>query len=226
MQISQNFHSAFRDREEAGKLLANKLIKYYDSNAIILALPRGGVVVGYELVKKLHLPLEVMVARKLGAPHNPELGIGAIAEGGIVVKDEKIMEWLNLTKSELDSIITSEKKELERRVTLYREGRPFPSVEKKIVILVDDGLATGVTAQAAIRSIMQHHPYKLVFAVPVCDFATAKALNTQVDSLTCMASVDSLGAISMYYQDFKQVTDNQVLTILHNVRDSTLIDGN
>lgn len=218
MQISQNFHSAFQDREEAGKLLANRLIEYYDSNAIILALPRGGVIVGYELVKKLQLPMEIVVAGKLSAPHNPELGIGAIAEGDIVVKDEKIMEWLNLTKGELDSIIASEKKELDRRVALYREGGPFPSVEKKIVILVDDGLATGVTAQAAIRSIMQHHPYKLVFAVPVCDFSTAKALSTQVDSLTCMASIDSLGAISMYYQNFKQVTDNQVLTILHNAR--------
>ncbi len=218
MQISQNFHAAFRDREEAGNLLANKLIKYHDSDAIIVALPRGGVVVGYEIVKKLQLPMEVIVARKLGAPHNPELGIGAIAEGDVIVIDEKIVEWLNLSQREIESIIAPEKKELERRVNLYREGRPFPDIEKKIVILVDDGLATGVTAQAAIRSIMVHHPYKLVFAVPVCDLTTAKVLNTQVDALTCMASVDSLGAISMYYQNFKQVTDNHVLTILHSVR--------
>jgi putative phosphoribosyl transferase len=158
----------FRDRREAGRLLAERLAGYRDQNLIVLALPRGGVVVGYEVARALGAPLDVVVARKLGAPWQPELAVGAIAPRGVRVLNEDVLAWLDISEDEVEQIASLEASEMERRMHLFRGDRPEPMLKGKTVILVDDGIATGMTIRAAIEYIGQHEPGHLVLAVPVC----------------------------------------------------------
>ncbi|HZO88858.1 MAG TPA: phosphoribosyltransferase [Chthonomonadaceae bacterium] len=204
----------FQDRHDAGKQLATHLMQYREQNPIVLALPRGGVVVGYEVAQALNAPLDVIVARKLGAPGHEELGIGAIAPGGVLVRDDLAIRYLGVTEEQLQRTITRETAEMERRIRSYRGDRPFPDLHGKTVILVDDGLATGVTARAAIRSIRQQNPQRIVLAVPVCAAETAQALRGEADEVICASTPINFRAVGLWYEDFEQVTDDEVITLL------------
>jgi len=208
----------FQDRNDAGRRLAAQLTRYRDENLVVLALPRGGVVVGFEIARALHAPLDVLVARKLGAPGHEEFGIGAIAPGGVRVLDREAMHWLGISDTQLDAITARETVELERRRRLYRGDRPPLDLRAKTVILVDDGLATGVTARAAVESIRQQQPQFLVLAVPVCASETAAALRSQVDDLVCAAIPPNFRAVGLWYEDFAQVSDEEVIDLLERAR--------
>ncbi|MEX2007455.1 MAG: phosphoribosyltransferase family protein [Candidatus Levyibacteriota bacterium] len=216
----------FEDRRAAGVQLAKDLRGYKD-NAIVLALPRGGVEVGAEVAKALSVPFDVIIARKLGAPHNPELGIGAVSEGDSEVLSHPIISSLGITKKEIQLVRRKEAAEMERRINLYRDGRGLPELSGKTVILVDDGLATGVTAQAAILAIKKLRPRKIIFAAPVCALDSAKKIKSEVDSLICTVIPHDLTAISLYYKNFPQVEDQEVIKILdeHKVGIFTIKNG-
>src|SRR6266568_2209480 len=207
----------FEDRIEAGKMLSEKLKKYEKENPLVVALPRGGVAVGFPIAKALHAPLEVEVVRKLGAPQNLEFGIGAVAEDGVVYLGKDMLEYFQISQSTLRLIQDREMLELERRKQLYRDGKPLPLLTNRTVILVDDGLATGVTARAAILSIKKHHPKKIIFAVPVCSKEIVVALRLMVDSIICLELPEKLDAIGRYYRDFAQVSDEEVLALLRRI---------
>jgi putative phosphoribosyl transferase len=181
---------------------------------MVLALPRGGVVVAFEIARALHAPLDVLVARKLGAPGHEELGIGAIAPGGVRVLDEQAVRWLGITEEQLQRIVARETEEMNRRLRLYRGNRPLPNVRGKTVILVDDGLATGATAQAAIASLRQQQPRRLVLAVPVCASETAERLRPEVDNLICVSIPPLFRAVGLWYRNYEQTTDQEVTDLL------------
>lgn len=217
----------FLNRTQAGQLLAEKLEELHaqgmltslDSHDVmVLALPRGGVPVGVEISKQLKIPIDVFVVRKIGAPGNSELGIGAVAEGGVIVINSGFMDDLGLTNEDLREEIDAETAELERRVALYRGNRHNLQIENKTVILVDDGLATGVSALAAIRALRLAKPKQLILAAPVCAADTADNLRQQVDGLVCLHTPEYFAAVGQWYEQFDQVTDQEVLTALSDAR--------
>jgi len=208
----------FHDRAEAGRRLAERLQELRAENPIVLALPRGGVPVGYEVARALGAPLDVMIARKLGAPDQPELGVGAIAPGGVRVLNEEAVRALGLSDAKIDAIAAKEEQEMARRLRRFRGDRPPPEIRGRTVILVDDGLATGVTARAAIRAIRKEGPRRIIFAVPVCASETADALAKEVDDLVCLEAPPSFGAVGLWYQNFEQTSDAEVLTLLERAR--------
>lgn len=203
----------YKNRQEAGKILADLLLKYkYKKDAVILAIPRGGVEIAYFISKKLLIPMNVLVTRKIGAPHNKEFGLGAISENNSFYFDVKSLKLLNLKKKDLINEIKKEKKELKRRKILYRK-KPL-NIKGKTVILVDDGLATGVTAQAAIKAAKSFKPKKIVFAVPVSSVEAGKKISQKINEFICPIVEKNLGSIAVYYDNFDQVTDEKVITIL------------
>ncbi len=204
----------FHDRTDAGRRLAQRLTAYRGPDTVVLALPRGGVEVGYEVARELGAPLDVIVARKLGAPGQRELGIGAIAPGGVRVLDEETIALLRISPQELDAVAADEAVELARRERLFREGRPALDLAGRTVILVDDGLATGVTARAAVRAIRTRQPHRIVLAVPVCAPETAAALRGEVDDLICVESPPDFMAVGRWYEDFDQTSDHEVIDLL------------
>jgi putative phosphoribosyl transferase len=204
----------FHDRRQAGRLLAQRVAAAGLERPLVLALPRGGVPVGYEVAQALAAPLEVFVARKLGAPHRPELGVGAIAEGGRGVIDEHTVASLRVSSDELDQIIASERRELARRVRRYRGERALPDLTGRELVLVDDGLATGVTARAAIQALEQHAPGRLVLAVPVCARQTTERLMRAGTEVVAVLQPDNLLAVGAWYDDFGQTTDDEVIELL------------
>ncbi len=204
----------FQDRSDAGRLLVKKLSVFRNSSAIVLALPRGGVVIGYQIAKSLKLPLSVIVSRKIGSPNNPEFGIGAVSENDSVVLDQDSIKSVKVSRAELNALIEKEKKEVEHRIELFRKGEPLLSMKGKTVIIVDDGLATGVTAKAAIGSVEKLHPQKVVFAAPVCAADSVVELQPRLDQVICLYAPVTMGAIGAYYRDFSQTTDREVLSLL------------
>jgi putative phosphoribosyl transferase len=204
----------FRDREEAGRLLAERLREYAGEAPVVLALPRGGVAVGYEIARALDVPLDVMMVRKLGVPWHPELGMGALAEGGAVYLNRDVLAEAELEQEELRTVIAEETHELERRVQRYRGGRPLPELKGRTVILVDDGLATGGTARAAVRALRGFGAGRIILAVPVAASQTAEQLREEVDALVCVQEPSNLWAIGAWYEDFHQMTDEEVLILL------------
>lgn len=205
----------FQNRTTAGQQLAKLLHSYVDKvDVIVLALPRGGVPVAFEVAQYLQAPLSVVVSRKVGVPSNPEFGLGAVAESEVVYLEPELQAMMGVSQAQLEPIIQAEQQELRRRVNLYRSGRELPELANKQVILVDDGIATGVTVMAAIQTINQLNPAKLVVASPVCAQDTAERLTDQVDELVCIHTPPSLGAIGAYYHQFEQTTDEQVLALL------------
>ncbi|QQG43182.1 MAG: phosphoribosyltransferase [Candidatus Daviesbacteria bacterium] len=208
----------FTDRSEAGKRLAVKLKPYRNKNPIILALPRGGVPVGFEVAKILHAPLEVVVARKIGAPSNAELGIGAISEEGVKVLDEDTIALLGLSEDEIKDVVEREERELKRRIDFYRQGKPLPNFTGKTAILVDDGLATGVTAKAATLAVKKLNPRKIIFATPVCAKDSTAKLSTQIDSVICIFKPFEFRAVGPWYKEFKQVSDEEVVDKLKKAK--------
>jgi putative phosphoribosyl transferase len=215
-----NFREApFRDRKDAGRRLAKRLERYREESPIVLALPRGGVPVAYEISRALHAPLDVFLSRKLGAPGREEFGIGAVAQGGVRLLNERAVEALEIPKEYIERAAKEETEEIERRLRLLRgEGRPDPEVEGRTVILVDDGIATGVTVRAAIEALRQLHPRRLVLAVPVCAEQTTETLRSEVDELICLEAPSNLMAISLWYRNFEQTSDEEVIELLEHAR--------
>lgn len=181
---------------------------------LVLALPRGGVPVAVEVATRIGAELDVVVARKVGAPSRPELGIGAIAEGGIQVVDDEMLSQLGVSRARYDQVETAERDELERRVRRYRGDRQLPDLTQHDVILVDDGLATGVTAEAALRHLRQLSPRRLLLAVPVCAAPTVARVSSLADGVVCVMTPHDLGAVGSWYDDFSQTTDEEVESLL------------
>ncbi len=208
----------FNDRRDAGRQLGQALLEYRDEQPIVLGLPRGGVVVAYEVARILGAPLDVVVARKIGAPGQPELGIGAIAPENTLVIDPYTVRVLGLTEEDIRQLAEREQRELERRIHLYRGDQPMPDVTGRTVIVVDDGLATGVTARAAIRSLRKRNPKKIILAVPVCAPDTAEALRKEADEVICLTAPPDFRAVGLWYRDFSQTTDEEVIELLKKAR--------
>lgn len=203
----------FNDRYDAGRRLAQKLLDFKGSDTLVLALPRGGVPVGYEVARALGAQLDIIVARKLGAPGQPELGIGAIAPEVRVI-NESLVRQLGIEEHDIDRIVGHETAEMHRRLRLYRGNRPAVDIAGKTVILVDDGLATGVTAQAAARAVQAERPARLILAVPVCSPEAAMRLADEVDDIVCLLQPEDFGAVGQWYVDFNQTSDEEVMTLL------------
>ncbi|HEV8297258.1 MAG TPA: phosphoribosyltransferase [Acidimicrobiales bacterium] len=207
----------FRDRLDAGRQLAAQLRSGSFTNPIVLALPRGGVPVAAEVARELGAPLEVFVARKIGAPWHPEFGIGAIAEGGARVRDDLALRTLGLSTTEFDTLANREQDELERRVRHYRGNRSLPDLAGRDVILVDDGLATGVTAAAALHALRECRPHRLILAAPACSSRGAEDLRKIADDVLCVFAPESFVSVGQWYRNFSQTTDEEVLQLLEQV---------
>ncbi len=204
----------FYDRTDAGAYLAQSLMQYKDSEAVVIALPRGGVPVGYQVAHTLYLPLDVIIARKIGAPRHEEFGIGAISEEDVTLFDIETIEGLSIDRREIQPIFEKEKKELARRVQRYRGGKDLSYLKNKTVILVDDGLATGVTARAAVKALKKLKVGKIVFAVPVCAEDSARFFEHEVDEFICLVCPVEFNAVGLWYAHFPQTTDEEVEKLL------------
>jgi predicted phosphoribosyltransferase len=205
----------FHDRREAGRLLAEKLTAYaHRPDVLVLALPRGGVPVAYEVARALGAPLDVFVVRKLGVPGYEELAMGAVATGGVRVLNEQVVSGLRIPPAVIEAVTAWEQDELARRELLYRGDRPPPDVRGKTVILVDDGLATGATMHAAVAALRQQQPARIVVAVPVGASETCDSLRTEVDDVVCAVAPESFHAVGAWYKDFSQTTDDEVRELL------------
>lgn len=209
----------FRNRLDAGRKLAAKLAAYAGEDPIILALPRGGVPVGYEVARALRAPLDVWVVRKVGVPWHPELGVGAVCEGGYLYLSREILTQVGLSEEELSRVIERERAEVEQRVRKFRGNRPPPQLRGRTVILVDDGIATGGTVRVALRALRAEEPDKLVLAVPVAAPDILDALAPEVDRIVSLLAPRDLYAIGLWYEDFQQVTDDEVVHLLERARD-------
>lgn len=207
----------FENRLEAGKKLGAELYLYRQENPFILALPRGGVPIAYEIAKILQAPLDVLVVRKIGLSSNREFGIGAIAEGDVQIVDDDTLRTIGVDEEELKDTLKLEKKELQRRVEIYRGHRPLPDLTGRTVILVDDGMATGMTARAAIESVKKLHPQKIILAMPVCAFDIVENLRSMVNGVICLATPYEFIAVGAWYRDFSQVSDREVVDLLKQV---------
>lgn len=205
----------FKNRVEAGQKLAEALEKFKNAaNTVILALPRGGVVVGHEVAKILHLPMDIVVPRKIGAPGNPEFAIGAITETGVGVFDEMTVGAYGITESYLQNEIKKEKAEAERRLKLYRGARLPLDLKNKTAIIVDDGLATGLTMRAAIKSVKKFGAEKIIVAVPVASPEAAELVEKEVDEIIYLEAPAFFGAVGSFYEEFGQTTDEGVIDLL------------
>lgn len=210
--------NTFRDREDAGRRLAERLLRYREENPVVLALPRGGVPVGAEISRALEAPLDVIVARKLGAPGQPELAIGAVAPGGVRLVNERVVRWLGIPEDWIERAAEKELAEVERRMRRFRGEWPAPEIRDRTAILVDDGIATGMTARAAIQAVRAEEPRRIVLAAPVCARETAEKLSQETDEFVCPEIPDDLWAIGLWYRDFHQVPDEEVVRLLEEAR--------
>ena len=208
----------FEDRRDAGRKLAAKLTRFRDGRCVVFGLPRGGVPVAYEISRSLGAPLDVFVSRKLGAPDQPEFGIGAVAAGGVRVLSTEVIRRLGIPDEYVERVTAQEIAEVNRRLRFFRGGRPEVEVAGSTVILVDDGLATGVTARAAVEALKLRKPGRLILAAPVCAAQTAELFAPRVDELMCLASPSDLGAIGLWYRNFDQTTDQEVVQLLEEAR--------
>lgn len=212
----------FLNRTEAGRQLAGELARYASrSDVLVLGLPRGGVPVAFEVAIALDAPLDVFIVRKLGLPGHEEFGIGAIASGGVRVVDESVLRAYGVDAEVLDRITERERLELERRERLYRDDRLFPPVADRVVILVDDGLATGSTMRAAIAALRAEHPREVVVAVPVGAPETCAAIAEIVDDMVCLETPEPFYAVGLWYQDFEQTDDDEVHDLLERAATRT-----
>ena len=206
----------FRDRRDAGRRLAAALARFRDQQPVVLALPRGGVPVGFEIAMQLAAPLDVVLVRKIGHPEMPELAVGAIAEGEGVetVIDQAVVAELGVSQTYLDEEIARQMRENDHRRGLYFKGRPPVEVRQRTALVVDDGIATGATMRAALRAVRKREPAKLVLAVPVAPESTLEAMRAEVDEIVCLASPEDFGAVGFFYADFRPVEDEVVVQLL------------
>lgn len=211
----------FKDRTAAGQLLAIKLGAYANRpDVLILALPRGGVPVAFEVAKALNTPLDVFLVRKLGVPGQEELAMGAIASGGVRVLNNDVVQELGISEAAINQVAAKEHQELERREHLYRDDRPAPDVHGRTVILVDDGLATGATMRAAIVALRQQQPAQIVVGVPVSSPETCRAIATMVDDMVCAETPRPFYSVGYWYDNFSQTTDEEVHDLLKQAANS------
>jgi putative phosphoribosyl transferase len=208
----------FTDRGDAGRRLAALLVPMVWQEPVVVALPRGGVPVAFEIADALHAPLDVVIARKVGAPEHPEFGVGAVAEGGARVADRQALRLLGIDGAHFDALARRELAELDRRLAEYRQGRPLVPVEGRDVIVVDDGLATGVTAAAALLALRRRQPGRLVLAAPTCARDAAHRLKQVADEVVCVMSPADFVAVGQWYDEFDQTTDGEVLDLLERAR--------
>ena len=219
----------FRNRRAAGQRLAQELLARLphlrDEDPIVLAIPRGGVPVGYEIAVALRAPLDVFIARKLGAPGQEELGIGAVAPGGTRVLDTATIRMLRVSDEYIEKVTARELAELDRRMRAFRGNRPPPRITGRAVILVDDGLATGVTARAALAALRLERPLRLVFAAPVCSSEASGLLAGDADAVVCVAVPYRFFGVGAWYEDFTQTTDEEVVAFLERAADTDRAAG-
>ncbi|HTR60666.1 MAG TPA: phosphoribosyltransferase family protein [Candidatus Binataceae bacterium] len=213
----------FPTREDAGRALAGRLKSYAGTKAVVLALPRGGLPVAREVADALRSPLDILVVRKLGAPGQPELGIGAVVDGDHprAIFNEQIVEQLDVSDHYIKAEVERQLNEIKRRELAYRGGRPKVPLEGRVVIVVDDGIATGATVRAALRGVRRQKPGKLVLAVPVAPPETIDALRSEADEIVCLEQPEDFFAVGQFYRDFHQVNDDEVKTILHGYAEQT-----
>jgi predicted phosphoribosyltransferase len=212
----------FRDRREAGRVLASLLKSYAGrDDVVVLALPRGGVPVAYEVASALGAPLDVFLVRKLGTPGHRELAMGAIASGGVRVLNDDVVRWYGIPESAIESVAREEAAELERRERAYRDGRPAPDLANRVVILVDDGLATGSTMRAAAQSVRLHRPSRVVVAVPVGARQTCSEIAAVADEVICARMPEPFSAVGQWYLNFDQTDDDEVRELLQKSTPTT-----
>jgi predicted phosphoribosyltransferase len=213
----------YRDRVDAGKQLAKRLTDFAGrDDVLVLALPRGGVPVAYEVAKALHVPMDIFLVRKLGVPGHEELAMGAISTGGVRVLNDDIVSYLRIPRDVIDAVAAGELKELERREREYRGDRPEPDVRGKTVILIDDGLATGSTMRAAAAALRQQNPTRIIVAVPVSAPQTCDEYRMGVDEIICARTPEPFFGVGMWYEDFSQTTDDEVRDLLGKARNETV----
>ncbi len=210
----------FVDRESAGRALAQKLLKYKETpDLLIIGLPRGGLVVAFEVARALQAQLEVFIVRKLGAPYQPELAMGAVAEGGSLLLNDAIVNFLSISRDFIEQSAKEQIIELERRQKLYRGDRAIAKITGRTVLVVDDGLATGATMKAAVRALKRKEPSKLVIAVPLGAASTCSELKEEADELICLMTPEPFSAVGSYFENFEQTTDQQVCELLQKAFD-------
>jgi putative phosphoribosyl transferase len=213
--VKEGKMTPFRDRRDAGRKLAQKLSAYAGRpQALILALPRGGVPVAYEVARALAIPLDIFIVRKLGLPGREELAIGAIASGGVRVLNNDILRMLSIPEEVINFVVKRELEELQRREKLYRGERPLPEIRDHTVILIDDGLATGASMRAAVAGLRAQHPARIVVAVPAAAPETCDAFQTEVDEVVCAITPEPFYGVGRWYEDFSQVNDEEVRILL------------
>lgn len=205
----------YRDRREAGRVLAQGLVAYAGRpDVIVLALPRGGVPVGYEVARALDAPLDVFLVRKLGVPGQEELAMGALASGGVRLLNDAVVDRLGIPPEVIDAVAEVEGAELQRRERAYRDDRPAPEVRGRIAILVDDGLATGVSMRAAVAAVRRLQPARIVVAVPIAARSTCEEFQDEVNQIVCARTPDPFYAVGLWYEDFSQTSDDEVRDLL------------
>jgi predicted phosphoribosyltransferase len=206
----------FHDRADAGRKLARSLARYAQDDLVVLALPRGGVPVAAEVAAALRAPLDLLLVRKIGCPSQPELAMGAVVDGNapIIVRNEDVIRAAAVSEAEFDRACRAELAEIERRRARYLSGRAPAEIEMRTVIVIDDGLATGATMRAALRALRKRRPRKIVLAVPVAPADTIVEMQGEADEAVCLEYFQFYGAIGAYYDDFRQVTDEELITIL------------
>jgi putative phosphoribosyl transferase len=214
MSAETRHSDILKDRQDAGRRLAERLLKFRSQSPVTLAIPRGGVVVAAEIARRLDTPLDILVVRKIGAPANPEYGLGAVAEGGVRLLDEPRIHEAGYSDARLEPVIKEELEEVERRVRRYREGRPRIELAHRTVILVDDGVATGGTVRAAIRALRALNVSRIVLALGVCPPETYALLRREVDDLVVLAVPEVFFAVGEWYQRFEPVEDEEVCQLL------------
>ena len=204
----------FENRKDAGEKLSRVLQKYKNEDTVILGIPRGGVVLAAEVAKNLGTPFDVIIPRKIGAPHNPEVAIGAVTQDGTVIKDEAMVQLLGISDNQIEILANKVAGEISRRVNAYRGGRPGLELAGKTVVIVDDGIATGFTVQAALKSVRNMDPRRLVLAVPVMPADTVRLLRDKVDELVYLHAPELFYAVGQFYMEFDQVSDQEVIELL------------
>jgi predicted phosphoribosyltransferase len=205
----------YRDRSEAGRKLASHLSEYFGrDHVVVLGLPRGGVPVAFEVARGLHVPLDVFLVRKLGVPWQPELAMGAIAAGGVTFLNRRVVEELRIGERDIEAVVRIEQAELERRERLYRGSEPPVDVSGKVVIVVDDGLATGSSMRAAVEALRERAPAEIVVAVPVASEVTCGELAAVADRIVCASTPEPFYAVGLWYDDFRQIDDDEIRSLL------------